>query len=178
MITNHCEIWPLKLQSVLDNLLLFSVFNFSYVVPSSPATLKVKLVSLATIKVSWEPPRKPRGQVNNIMYEIHYKEITASLESGVTISSEEDQIQIEKLKSNTVYIIKIKAGRHTDDGLQWSSYISIRARTLQKGRKICPHGWPDILPDEPCRKTFARKSLCRTDILPTDICRSDILSIG
>ncbi len=43
------------------------------------------------------------------------------------------RIKIQKLKSNTLYIIKIRAGRQADGVLQWSNYKEIRTRTIQKG---------------------------------------------
>jgi hypothetical protein len=69
---------------------------------------------------------------------MYYKESTTLPENEVKIAVEnmKDHIRIKKLKSNTLYIIKIRAGRQTDGGLNWSDYRWLRTRTLQKGMGI------------------------------------------
>ena len=66
---------------------------------------------------------------------MYYKESTTLPENEVKIAVEnmKDHIRIQKLKSNILYIIKIRAGRQTDGGLNWSDYRWLRTRTLQKG---------------------------------------------
>ena len=113
---------------------------FFSIVPSSPSKLEAKLVTLTSIRIHWEPPGKPRGQLTNIIYEIYYKESTArpKNEVNITVKATEDHVlKIQKLKSNTLYTIRIRAGRQIDGGvLQWSNYKSIPIRTLQEGKNL------------------------------------------
>lgn len=66
------------------------------------------------------------------MYEIYYKESTG-LFKNETVNSMEDHIKLQKLMSDTLYLIKIRAGRQVDGTQRWSNYRRISARTHQAG---------------------------------------------
>jgi hypothetical protein len=110
---------------------------YSFLVPSSPAKLEAKSPTLTNITVYWEPPREPRGQLTSIIYEIRYKESTIlpGNEENIVKTMDDHMLKIQKLKSNTLYVIRVRAGRQTDGVLRWSNYKSTRIRTLRKGKK-------------------------------------------
>ena len=113
---------------------LFSTFlRYSSVVPSPPSQLEARSISLTSIIVYWKPPREPRGQLNSIVYEIYYTESTGFFKN-VTVNSTQDHSKLQKLMSDTLYLIKIRAGRQVDGTLRWSNYRRISARTHQTGR--------------------------------------------
>ena len=116
---------------------LNSSFGFVvFIVPSPPSRLTAKPVSLSSIAVYWEAPREPRGQQTNIIYEICYKESMALSHVKIAVNNTKNEVQnvkIQSLKSNTAYLIKMRAGRLIDGSLHWSNYVRTSARTLQKG---------------------------------------------
>ncbi|CAB3996532.1 Down syndrome cell adhesion molecule homolog [Paramuricea clavata] len=135
-------LYRVSAENVLGTSKLGGSFNVSTKegVPSYPSKLEAKSRSLTSITVYWEPPTEPRGQLTNIVYEMYYKESTTLPENEVKIAVEnmKGHIRIQKLKSNTLYIIKIRAGRQTDGGLNWSDYRWLRTRTLQKAPTTAP----------------------------------------
>ncbi|XP_028400222.1 protein sidekick-1-like [Dendronephthya gigantea] len=108
--------------------------------PSFPSKLTAKSLSLTSITIYWQPPREPNGPINDIVYEIVYEEKSASTQVVKRILvNDTRELRIPNLKSNTLYLIKIRAGRQTDNGtMHWSDYRWIHLKTLQKAPTTYP----------------------------------------
>ena len=113
---------------------------FSYLVPSRPTSVAAVSRELTTITLDWKPPSEPRGLLTNILYEVYYVERGAPPDNEMKLivnNSVEYELKISSLKSDTMYMIKVRAGRKAIDGdVYWSGYAVIWVKTLQEGELI------------------------------------------
>lgn len=106
-----------------------------YLAPSSPFKLAAKSLSLTSVTIYWQPPSEPNGPINDIFYEIVYEEKSDSSHVVKIIwVNDTREMLIPNLRSNTLYLIKIRAGRQIGNStIHWSDYRRIHVKTLQKG---------------------------------------------
>lgn len=106
--------------------------------PSPPRELRLTVKNASVILMSWSRPDVLNGYLRTILYRINYTPVNGntSKESFIQHSSSGNpqNFTLQGLIADTVYSIKVYAGRRRIDGAErWSKEVSKTATTLQLG---------------------------------------------
>lgn len=112
--------------------------NIFIAAPSPPRELRLTVKNASVILMSWTRPDVLNGYLRTILYRINYTPVNGntSRESFIQHSSSgsPQNFTLQGLSPDTVYSIKVYAGRRRNDGVErWSKEVSKTATTLQLG---------------------------------------------
>ena len=90
--------------------------------------------------MSWIRPNVLNGYLRTILYRINYTPVNGNTSKEYFIqhssSGSPQNFTLQGLSADTVYNIKVYAGRRRNDGAErWSKVVSKTATTLQLGKK-------------------------------------------
>ena len=114
------------------------LYNIFLAAPSPPRELRLTVKNASVILMSWSRPDVLNGYLRTILYRMNYTPVNGntSKESFIQHSSSgsPQNFTLQGLSPDTVYNIKVYAGRRRNDGVErWSEEVSKTATTLQLG---------------------------------------------
>ena len=116
----------------------FDLYNIFLAAPSPPRELTLTVENASVILMSWSRPDVTNGYLRTILYKINYTPVNGntSKESVIQHSSSgsPQNFTLQGLSPDTVYSIKVYAGRRRNDGVErWSKEVLKTVTTLQLG---------------------------------------------
>ena len=106
--------------------------------PSPPRELKLTANNASVILMSWTRPDVLNGYLRTILYRINYTPLNGNTSRDSFIqhafSGNPQNFTLQGLSPDTVYSVKVYAGRRRNDGVErWSEGVSKTATTWQLG---------------------------------------------
>ena len=113
---------------------------FFFAAPSVPRDVELIPKNASVILVSWTKPAVLNGYLSTILYRINYTPQNGNTSDNYFIPhlspGMPQNFTLHGLSPDTVYVVKVYAGRRRGDGVErWSGHVSKTARTWQLGER-------------------------------------------
>ena len=109
--------------------------------PSTPKDLKMTVENATVVYVSWVKPENLNGYLSTILYRISFGPQNGNNSQDVfvqhNIVRSPQNFTLRELAADTVYMVRVYAGRRRKDGIErWSRAVSKQITTMQLGKNF------------------------------------------